>query len=137
MGAIPFTALYKGSRTLFMLLPTVNLININVSRIMERASEIGVRKAFGASSWTLVGQFVVENVLLTLVGGVIGFLGSWLVLQTFTRSGLIPYAEFNLNYRIFLYGLATAIFFGLFSGVYPAWKMSRLHPVQALKGGMR
>ncbi len=122
---------------LFMLLPTVNLININVSRIMERASEIGVRKAFGASSWTLVGQFVVENVLLTMVGGMIAFLGSWLVLQTLTHSGLIPYAEFTLNYRIFLYGLATAIFFGLFSGVYPAWKMSRLHPVQALKGGGR
>ena len=45
-----------------MLLPAVNLVNLNVSRIMERASEIGVRKAFGASSRALVGQFVVENV---------------------------------------------------------------------------
>ena len=54
---------------LFVLLPTVNLININVSRIMERASEIGVRKAFGASARTLVGQFIVENIMLTLVGG--------------------------------------------------------------------
>jgi putative ABC transport system permease protein len=122
---------------LFMLLPTVNLININVSRIMERASEIGVRKAFGASSWTLVGQFVVENVLLTLVGGVIGFIGSLVVLGAITESGLIQYAEFHMNYRVFLYGLATAIFFGLFSGVYPAWKMSRLNPVQALKGASR
>ena len=50
------------SALLFLLLPTVNLVNLNVSRIMERASEIGVRKAFGASSGTLVGQFVVENV---------------------------------------------------------------------------
>jgi putative ABC transport system permease protein len=126
-----------GFMVLFMLLPTVNLININVSRILERASEIGVRKAFGASSLTLVGQFVVENVLLTLVGGVIGFIGSFVILKAITESGLIPYAEFHLNYRIFFYGLATAIFFGLFSGVYPAWKMSRLHPVQALKGGAR
>jgi putative ABC transport system permease protein len=93
-----------------------------------------VRKAFGASSWTLVGQFVVENVLLTLFGGVIGFIGSILVLGAISASGLIPYAEFHLNYRIFLYGLLIAIFFGLFSGVYPAWKMSRLNPVQALKG---
>jgi putative ABC transport system permease protein len=119
---------------LFMLLPTINLVNLNVSRIMERASEIGVRKAFGASSWTLVGQFVVENILLTLVGGVIGFAGSVLVLNMLTDSGLIQYAQFHLNYRIFLYALATAIFFGLFSGVYPAWKMSRLHPVEALRG---
>ncbi|MGH9937218.1 MAG: ABC transporter permease, partial [Blastocatellia bacterium] len=74
---------------LFMVLPTVNLININVSRILERASEIGVRKAFGASSWTLVGQFIVENVLLTLIGGVIGFLGSIFVLKTISESGLI------------------------------------------------
>ncbi len=122
---------------LFMLLPTINLININVSRIMERASEVGVRKAFGASSLTLVWQFVIENVLLSLVGGAIGFIGSYLVLQMIARSGFIPYADFHFNYRIFLYGFCMAVFFGLLSGVYPAWKMSRLHPVQALQGGTR
>lgn len=126
-----------GIALLFMVLPTVNLINLNVSRILERASEIGVRKAFGASSWTLIGQFVVENVLLTLLGGLIGLALSMFVLRLVNQSGLIPYADFQLNYRIFLYGLALAIFFGLFSGVYPAWKMSRLNPVEALKGGTR
>lgn len=118
---------------LFMLLPTINLINLNVSRIMERAGEIGVRKAFGASSGMLVGQFIVENVLLTLIGGAVGFLLSRFVLQAITASGFFPYADFQLNHRIFLYGLALAIGFGLLSGVYPAWKMSRLHPVEALK----
>jgi putative ABC transport system permease protein len=122
---------------LFMTLPAVNLINLNVSRIMERAGEIGVRKAFGASSWTLVGQFVIENILLTLIGGMIGFALSQLVLRVITQSGLLQYADLQLNYRIFIYGLLTAIFFGLFSGVYPAWKMSRLHPVEALRGGSR
>ncbi len=66
-------AAIAGVGLLFMLLPTVNLVNLNVSRIMERASEIGVRKAFGASSRTLVGQFVVENVTLSLIGAVVGF----------------------------------------------------------------
>lgn len=122
---------------LFMLLPTINLININVSRIMERASEIGVRKAFGASSWTLVGQFIVENVLLSLIGGAIGFALSRFALRAITESGFFPYADFQLNYRVFLYGLAVAVFFGLMSGVYPAWKMSRLHPAEALKGVAR
>ena len=122
---------------LFMTLPTLNLVNINVSRIMERASEIGVRKAFGASSRALVGQFIVENLLLTLFGGVLGAVLSWAALGAITRSELVPYAEFHLNYRVFLYGLATAVVFGILSGVYPAWKMSRLHPVEALKGVTR
>ena len=119
---------------LFMLLPTINLVNINVSRIRERASEIGVRKAFGATSRTLVGQFVTENVVLTLLGGLVGFVLSPLVLRALTESGLIKYARFQMNYRIFFTGLLIAFFFGLFSGVYPAWKMSRLHPVEALRG---
>jgi putative ABC transport system permease protein len=126
-----------GGALLFMLLPTVNLINLNVSRIMERASEIGVRKAFGASSRTLVGQFVIENLVLTMIGGVVGLLASVLVLRAINTSGLIPYAALQINYRIFLYGIGLSVFFGFFSGVYPAWRMSRLSPVQALKGAAR
>lgn len=122
---------------MFMALPTLNLVNLNVSRILERSSEIGVRKAFGASSWTVVGQLVTENVLLTLIGGALGLLLSMVVLHQLGASGLIPYAEFRLNHRIFLYGLGMALFFGVFSGAYPAWRMSRLHPVQALRGGER
>ena len=122
---------------LFSLLPAVNLVNLNMSRIMERASEIGVRKAFGASSRTLVGQFIVENLVLTLLGGMAGLVLSALALGALNASGLIPYAQFTLNYRVFLYGLGLAVFFGLLSGVYPAWRMSRLHPVAALKGASR
>jgi putative ABC transport system permease protein len=122
---------------LFMLLPAVNLMNLNTSRIMERASEIGVRKAFGASSRVLVGQFVIENVVLTLVGAAVGFvIAAWL-LHAINESGFIQYATLQLNYRIFAWGVLLAVVFGLLSGVYPAWRMSRLHPVQALKGASR
>ena len=117
----------------FMVLPAVNLININMSRIMERASEIGVRKSFGASSWMLVCQFVVENVLLTLLGGLIGFIAPWALLMFVNSIELIPHAHFQLNMRIFAAGMMLALFFGVFSGVYPAWRMSRLHPVAALQ----
>ena len=117
---------------LFMVLPALNMVNINLSRILERASEIGVRKSFGASSWTLVGQFLVENILLTLLGGLVGFLLSGIALSVLNQMDLVPYADFGLNGRIFLYGLAMAAVFGFLSGVLPAWKMSRMHPVEAL-----
>ncbi|MEO8521230.1 MAG: FtsX-like permease family protein [Acidobacteriota bacterium] len=120
---------------LFVLIPTVNLVNINISRIMERASEIGVRKAFGAPARTLVGQFLLENVLLTLLGALGGFLLSMLTLRMLERSGVFAYARFTLNPRVFAYGVTLAVLFGLVSGVYPAWRMSRLNPVDALKGG--
>jgi putative ABC transport system permease protein len=122
---------------LFVLVPAVNLVNINISRIMERASEIGVRKAFGAPARTLVGQFLVENILLTVIGGAVGFVLSIFVLQAITDSGLFTYARFTINLRVFGWGMAFAVLFGLISGVYPAWRMSRLNPVQALKGGSR
>lgn len=122
---------------LFMMLPAINLVNLNLSRIMERASEIGVRKAFGASTRQLVGQFVVENVVLTIIGGIVGLVSAALVLAAINRMELIPYAQLHVNYRIFGYAMLMAILFGMMSGVYPAWRMSRLHPVNALRGGSR
>ena len=117
-----------------MILPTLNLVNINISRIMERSSEIGIRKAFGASSRTLVFQFITENIILTLIGGLIGLLLAKLGLTFIESTGVIKYAQFNFNARIFMYGFLITLFFGIFSGILPAWKMSKLHPVDALKG---
>jgi len=68
-GMAMAVAMVIGIMFLFMLFPAINLVNMNSSRIIERSSEIGVRKAFGASSKTLVMQFIVENVILTLIGG--------------------------------------------------------------------
>jgi putative ABC transport system permease protein len=120
---------------LFMTLPALNLITLNLSRILERASEVGVRKAFGAPRRALVGQFIVENVVLTLIGGALAFVLAFVALRLFAASDLLPDAHFDLNLRVFGAGMLLAAFFGVFSGLYPAWKMSRLNPVNALRGG--
>ncbi len=119
----------------FMALPAINLVNINLSRIFERTGEIGVRKAFGAASGDLVLQFVMENVVLCLIGGVIGLAGAFLILQAATLVPQVPVMSVTLNWRIFLAALGLATVFGVLSGVWPAWKMSRQHPVSALRGG--
>ena len=129
-------AFLAGLAALFALIPTVNLVNINISRIMERASEIGVRKAFGAPARTLVVQFLVENVLLTILGGLIGLVLTVFVIRALNTSGIVRYAQFTMNIRVFAYGMLIALVFGVVSGVYPAWRMSRLNPVDALKGGV-
>jgi putative ABC transport system permease protein len=118
---------------MFLLLPTLNLMNINISRIMERSSEIGVRKAFGASGMTLVGQFIVENIILTFLGTILAIIFSFIILQALNGSELIANMHLNINLTVLFYSLVTCLVFGLLSGVYPAWRMSRLQVVTALK----
>lgn len=124
LGAIVF---------IFLLLPTINLMNINITRIMERSSEIGVRKAFGASSKTLVYQFIVENIILTFIGGLIGVLLSAFAIYMINATDLISNLHLTLNLRVLFYSFIACLFFGLLSGVYPAWRMSKLNVVAALK----
>lgn len=121
----------------FMLLPALNLVNLNLSRVLERAPEIGVRKAFGATCSRLVLQFVAENVLLTVLGGLLAFALAPLVLAAINATGLIPGSDLAVNLRVLAGGLAFAVAFGILSGAWPAWRMSRLHPVEALRGGAR
>lgn len=118
---------------LFLLLPTINLVNINITRIMERSSEIGVRKAFGASSKTLVYQFIVENMILTFLGGIIGFIFTLIAIYFINQSNFIDNLQLTINFKVLGYSFITCLFFGLLSGVYPAWRMSRLNVVSALK----
>lgn len=119
---------------LFVLLPTVNLVNINISRTLERSSEIGARKAFGASSATLVGQFVIENLVLTFICGVLALIIAGLAIEGINSSQLIKNIDLALNYDVLLKGLFFTLVFGLLSGVFPAWRMSCLQASEALKG---
>jgi putative ABC transport system permease protein len=132
-----FLAVAALATLLFMSLPAINLVNLNISRILERSSEIGIRKAFGATSGDLVNQFLLENLVLVLMGGAVGFVASSWILHLINTSGWIPYAAFTLNWRVFLAALGLSAVFGILSGVYPAWRMSRLEPVDALNGVSR
>jgi putative ABC transport system permease protein len=100
---------------------------------MERSSEIGVRKAFGASSRTLVFQFIVENIILTFLGGLIGIILSSLFLGVINNSQLIENMHLTMNLTVMFYSVIACLVFGFISGVYPAWRMSRLQVVNALK----
>ncbi|ASZ11913.1 ABC transporter permease [Chitinophaga pendula] len=118
---------------LVMFLPAINLVNINITRIMERSSEIGVRKSFGATSWTLTGQFIIENLILTLGGGLLSIPLSLAALALFNYLSLIDHFHLSLNVPVLLLSLLACIVFGLLSGVYPAWRMSRMHVIVALR----
>ena len=133
-GVGRFASLLLGLGLLLMLLPALNLININVSRTLERSAEIGVRKAFGATAGTLVGQFLLENIFLTLLGGALGLGLAAGTLALINESHFLPYSTYALNNRVFAVALGVVAFFGVLSGAYPAYKMSKLQAVKALKG---
>ena len=118
----------------FMALPALNLVNLSLSRVLERASEIGIRKAFGATRLQLAGQFVAENVILTLIGAAIAFVLAPIVLRAIDASGMVPGSNLGLSLRVLAAGLACALLFGVMSGAWPAWRMSRLPPVDVLRG---
>lgn len=117
----------------FIILPTLNLINLNVSRIMDRSSEIGVRKAFGANQGHIIGQFIIENIVQTLIGGLLGLALAWGLINLINKGGLLGKAELLFQPRFFLYSFIITIIFGIFSGFVPAFRMSKLQIVKALK----
>ncbi len=135
-GAGILVSILASLMLLFMLLPALNLVNLNTGRIMERSAEIGVRKAFGATNRQLVSQLVIENILLCLAGGVLSLICAAGVLSWMEASGIIPYLKVSLDWTVFAIGFVITIIFGVMSGVIPALKMARLDPVVALKGAV-
>ncbi len=133
---------YLGLALAFILLPAINLMALNFSRIHERGEEIAVRKSFGAASAVLRGQFLFENILMTLTGGLIGIIMSFIVVALLGNSlnvrlsfwNSVP-VTFSFNPVVFTVALITCLLFGLFSGYLPAVRLSRMKPAAYLKGG--
>jgi putative ABC transport system permease protein len=128
-----FLAVSAAIALLFMSLPAINMTNLNIGRILERAPEIGLRKAAGASRRVLAGQFVFENIVLSALGGLIALAIAPLLLGLLNDT-LFTYGQLGLNWTVFAAAFAFVLVFGVLSGAYPAWKMAKLQPAVALRG---
>ena len=132
---------------LFLLVPALNLSGMNASRIQERVGELGIRKAFGATKATLMGQVFVENMVLMLPGGVAGLLFSYVLGFIFRNALLVP--GFNLlgtsgdvflspgmllNMSVFAYAFGVCVALNLLSSMLPAWRIVRGNITDALNG---
>ncbi len=118
----------------FMALPALNLVTLAMSRSLERACEIGVRRAYGASRWHLGGQLIAETFVTTLLGAVVALLLAALALELLEASGSLPGADLALGPLTLIGSGLLAAVFALLSGALPAWRMARLHPIEALSG---
>lgn len=122
-----------GLAGLFLTLPILNLINLNVSRIMDRSSEIGVRKAFGATKNEILTQFVFENIVQTILGGIIGLFLTFIAVYLINDSKILGSVMLTIDFTFFLYSFLIVFVFGVLSGLLPAYRMSKLQIVNALK----
>jgi putative ABC transport system permease protein len=116
--------------TISLLVGGIVIMNILLASFNERVREVGTRKALGATGLNIMAQFLVESVVVTLLGGLLGVvLGAG-----FTRviSDLIQ-QPVVLSTRMILMGLSFSVVVGIFFGFYPAVKAARLNPIQALR----
>jgi putative ABC transport system permease protein len=118
-----------------LLVGGIGIMNIMLVSVVERTREIGIRKALGAKPATLMTQFVVEAVVLSLAGGLLGILmGLGLgmgIANIINRYSEIPFPSVvSLSSVLLSVAIATAV--GLFFGIYPAARAARLDPVDAL-----
>ncbi|MBN1983106.1 MAG: ABC transporter permease [Chitinivibrionales bacterium] len=125
-----FTLLLGSIAAVSLIVGGIGIMNIMLVSVTERTREIGIRLAVGARSSDIMVQFLVESVVLSMIGGVVGIIAGISIAQLVTMVfSLTTHVSAVVIIMAFLFSGAVGIFFGL----YPAQRASRLNPIEALR----
>ncbi len=113
-----------------LLVGGIGIMNIMLVSVAERTREIGIRKALGATNGDIVWQFLIESLALSVGGGIIGYVGGYLL--AFAISTFLTFDPV-LNWQIAAVALGVSLFIGVIFGIYPAIRASRKDPISALR----
>jgi putative ABC transport system permease protein len=130
MGAVAFV----------LLIACANVANLLLARAVDRSREVSIRIALGAGRWRIIRQLLVESVMLSVVGGVLGWLISIWGLRVFdasVRDRIPSWMNFSMDYRGFAYLAAVSVGTGLLFGLAPALRLSKLDVNTSLREGGR
>lgn len=113
----------------------VGIMNVMYVAVVERTFEIGLRKAVGAKASDIRNQFLLEAIIITLIGGIVGIILGYLLSIGF--SYLLFAFGFSIRFSVTLSSIIIAVGFSMATGIvfgfYPAWKASKLSPMEALR----
>lgn len=125
-----FTTLLAAVAGISLVVGGIGIMNMMLTTVTERTREIGLRKAIGAKRKDINRQFLIEAVMLTFIGGVLGSLLGWGVSLAVTALGLLQ-AQVSISSVLLAFGVSAAI--GIVFGYYPAQRASKLNPIEALR----
>ncbi|MCD8018356.1 MAG: ABC transporter permease [Clostridiales bacterium] len=126
------TLLLGGIAGISLLLGGIGIMNIMLESLTERTREIGIRKAIGADRHTIMIQFLIEALMLSLMGCVVGIFLSWIILQFISMIGGDS-LSFGLSANVVAIAVSFSIFVGVVFGIYPANKAAKKKPIDALR----
>jgi putative ABC transport system permease protein len=125
-----FTALLSGIAAISLVVGGIGIMNIMLVTVTERTKEIGLRKALGAKKKNIISQFLIESIILTFVGGVLGMIIGILASYIISKVIGLPFA-ISIGSVALAMGVSGAI--GILFGWYPARKAANLQPIEALR----